>query len=442
MKKIVSIMVILAVLLGGSLSTAASTGAWVKYTAADGSFSFHYPEGWKATADQSAVSIDNAITDEQLLMAMMTYDKGKSPTDMADGFVAMLKKSNPDVKASNCRTEPDTVNSKVVFDLTDKVGEKQYSGSGMVIKDSGSEQAIWFSYTAPASAYSRDRGLALLEGFMGSIASGAESKAPGIIYNPILIAKIDANAKGFMFVLEFALGAPFTGSQEQIILDKLKSGWRLLPEKELDKYDQYPVLAKAILSMGQKDLEELRSELEKNIREWLEVSPDSDETVKIIREQLKNMDKKVIDGDPPLTEMTLTAYSEIIAYSRLLRQDSKAMPEQISQDSVKDIKKQVQDAWKSFTAKERQQILTTPGLWICQRTLLSNGSESEHAKVREDLLKLTPDPQRLNGDENAKNSEDPINETLMHNSLMAIQNMNFNMYMWSRGFNYTPYGRL
>ena len=30
-----------------------------------------------------------------------------------------------------------------------------------------------------------------------------------------------------------------------------------------------------------------------------------------------------------------------------------------------------------------------------------------------------------------------------HNSLMAIQQMTFNTYMWSRGFNYSPaYGKM
>ncbi len=71
----------------------------------------------------------------------------------------------------------------------------------------------------------------------------------------------------------------------------------------------------------------------------MKIPPDTDETVKIIKEQLKTRGKEVIAGNPPLTEMSLTAYSEIITYSRLLKQNPKAMPEQISHDSVNEIKK-------------------------------------------------------------------------------------------------------
>ena len=435
MKKITAVMIILAMVFTCGFSDTAPTGLWTKYTAADGSFSFHYPKEWEVIANESAVSIDNAKTDEQLMMAMIPYDKDKSPAVMANDFIALLKKSNPNIQASNWQTDPKTGGSQVIFDLSDKIDKKQYNGSGIVIKDG--QQAIWFSYTAPAAVCSRDRGIALLQGFIGSLASGSSSKDPEIIYDPDLTAKIDANAKGFIFVLEFALGAPLTGSQEQAILDELKSGWRSLTEKELTEYDQYPALAKAILVMGQKDLEELRSELEKTIIEWIDESPDSDEAVKIIRDQLKIRGKEVIAGEPPLTEMSLTAYSEIIAYSRLLRQNPKAMPEQISPDSVKEIKKQVQDTWKTFTGEERQQIAASPGLWICLRTLLANGSKSEQDKVRSDLLKLPPETQTIKNNEKSGTEEKPMSMAA-HNSLMAIQQMTFNTYMWSRGFNYSP----
>ncbi len=440
MKQTVSVIVILAMLFAFGFSVNAATGSWVKYTAADGSFSFHYPEGWKAGEDKSAVTIDNSNTDEQLMMVMLSYDRNKSPAALASNFIAMLKTNNPNLKASNWQTDPKTINSQVFFDLTDKIDKKQYIGSAMVIKDN--QQAIWFSYTGPASVYSRDRCLALLQGFIGSLASGSESKDPKIIYDPDLTSKIDTNAKGFIFVLEFALGAPFTGTQERVILDELKSGWRSLSEKELSGYDQYPLLAKTILTMEQKDLEELRSELEKNTMEWIGESPDSNEAVKIIKGQLKTRGKEVIAGDPPLTEMSLTAYSEIISYSRLLRQNPKAMPEQISLDSVKEIKKQVQDTWKTLTLKEQQQIATAPGLWICLRTLLSNGSKSEQEKVRSNLLKLTLPTQTTKDNEKSQTGNKPI-DMGTHSSLMAIKQMTFNTYMWSRGFNYSPaYGKM
>ncbi len=440
MKRTVSVIVILAMLLTYSFSVTASTGSWAKYTSADGSFSFHYPVGWKVTEDKSAVSIDNVKTNEQLIMVLLQYDTNKSPAEMAADFITIFKTNNPNIKASNWRSDSKTIESQVLFDLTDKIDKKQYNGTGMVIKDS--QQAIWFSYIAPTSTYSRDRGLALLQGFIGSLASEAESKDPKIIYAPGLTAKIDANAKGFIFVLEFALGAPFTGNQERIILDELKSGWRSLSEKELTEYDQYQVLTKTILTMKQKDLEELRKDLEKTTKEWIDESPDSDEAVKIIKDQLKTRGKEVIAGNPPLTEMSLTAYSEIIAYSRLLRQNPKAMPDQISLDSVNEIKKQVQDNWKTLTTKEQQQIATVPGLWICLRTLLNNGSKSEQDKVRSNLLKLTPATQTTKESKKSGTDSKPMSMAA-HNSLLAIKQITFNTYMWSRGFNYSPaYGKM
>lgn len=452
MKRIVILMIILSIVFSSSFSSTASTGLWVKYTMADGSFSFHYPQGWKIDATESAVLINNAKTDEQLIMAMIPYDKDKSPTDLAKDFIILLNSNNPNVKASNLQMNPNKSNSQITFDITDEIDEKQYNGSGMVIKDS--QQAIWFSYITPASYYSRDRGLGLLQGFITSISSGSSSKDPKVIYDCDLTNKIDANAKGFMFILEFALEAPLTATQERIILDELKSGWRLCTENELSGYDQYPLLAKSILTMEQKSLNELRIELEDSIMEWLEESPDTDESVKIIKEQLKTRGKEVIAGNPPLTEMSLTAYSEIIAYSRLLKQNPKAMPDEISQDSVNKIKNQVKDSWKTFTAKEKEQIATSPGLWVCLRTLISNGSIQEQDKVRSNLVKLTPDMYTIKDNkqheeiQNTKgnetyDSEDKPMSMIKHNTLMNIKEMTFNTYMWSRGFNYSiNYGKM
>lgn len=445
-------MIILSIVFSSNFSSTASIGSWIKYTMSDGSFSFHYPQGWKIDATKSAVLINNAKTDEQLIMAIIPYDKDKSPTDLAKDFVILLNSNNPNVKVSNWQMDPNNSNSQITFDITDKIDQKQYKGSGIVIKDN--QHAIWFSYITPASSYSRDRGLGLLQGFITSIASGSSSKNPKVIYDRELTNKIDANAKGFMFILEFALGAPLTTTQERIILDELKSGWRLCTEKEISGYDQYPLLAKSILTMDQKSLNELRIELESSIMEWLEESPDTDKSVKIIKDQLKTRGKEVIAGNPTLTEMSLTAYSEIIAYSRLLKQNPKAMPEEFSQDSVKEIKNQVKDTWKTFTTKEQEQIATSPGLWVCLRTLVNNGSIQEQDKVRSNLVKLTPDTPTTKDNKNHEetqstesnetyDSDDKPMSMIAHNTLMNIKEMTFNTYMWSQGFNYSiNYGKM
>jgi hypothetical protein len=342
---------------------------------------------------------------------------------------------NPNVDASNWRWDPQNEDSQVVFDLTDEIGGDKYSGTGIVMKDS--EQAVWFSYIAPDSAYSYDNGIELLLGFIESLASVSESDDASIAYDSDLASQIDANARGFMFVLEFALGAPFTSDQEQVILDELKGGWSTLTKEELSAYDQYQVIAKAILTMGQDDLDEMRSELEASTREWLDESPDSDRTVKIIRDQLDAKGQVVIAGDPPLTEMSLTAYSEIIAYSMLLRQDPEALPEQISKSTVNDIKRQVREGWEDYSNEEQQQIAVTPGLWFCLRTLVNHGTEKEQEEVRSNIAKLTPETRQTN-ESNKSVIKDIERKMAIHNSMMGIQRTTYNQYMWSNGFNTLP----
>ncbi len=414
--------------------------AWVEYTEDYGGLSFRYPKGWNVEMNESVVAIDNEKTNEQMIMAMIPFIEGNDPTALASGFVAMLQTENPNLEAANWRTNPQTSDSQVVFDLSDEVNGNKYSGTGIVMKDS--QQAIWFSYFSPESAYSYDRSIELLKNFIGSLATASGSKDRNTINSSESASKIDANAKGFIFVLEFALGAPFTADQEQVILEELKDGWSSLTEEELSKYDQYPIFAKAILTMNQGELDEMRAELEKAIKEWLDESPDTDEAVRMIKDQLNARGREVITGDPPLTEMSLTAYSEIIAYSRLLHQNPEAMPEQISPDSVYDIKNQVQESWETFSNEEQQQIATSPGIWFCLRTLVNNGSKGEQDKIRKDLVKLTPETQATKDSNESGNGKKPMSMAA-HNSLMNIQQMTFNQYMWSRGFNYHPtYGKM
>ena len=129
------------------------------------------------------------------------------------------------------------------------------------------------------------------------------------------------------------------------------------------------------------------------------------------------------------------------------------MPDQISQDSVNEIKKQVKDSWKTFTTKEKEQIATTPGLWVCLRTLVNSGSTKEQDTVRSNLIKLTPEKPTIKDkkyEEAGSIKEDETSETenkpmsmIAHNTLMNIQQMTFNTYMWSRGFNYSiNYGKM
>jgi hypothetical protein len=442
MKKTLSFLLLLGLLLS-SAAGADAAGVWTKYVSADKSYSFHYPTGWKVTSNESMVGVENAKTGEQLLMVSIPFDRSKSPKDLANGFLALLKDDSPNIRASNWQSKPESASTQVIFDLADKDNGKNYSGRGMVIK--AEEQVTWFSYLAPSAGYSKERGAKILQGFLSSIAAGSASQVPAIDYTVKTADRIDRNAKGFLFVLEFALGAPFTKGQEDVILKELKDGWQFLPEAELKKYDQYPPLVQSILKMGQKDLEKLQTGLAKSVQEWLDESDQSDPAVKIVGSQLKSKGKLVIAGDPPLTEMSLTAYSEIIAYSRLLQKDAKATPDQITPKSVDEIKQQVKKVWTTFSKDDRKDLATTPGLWLCQRTLLQNGTKAEQDKIRDNLKKLEAATRNMGSDSTGQSTkagtgsgaEKPMDMNA-HWCLMQIQQQTFNTYMWSRGFNYLP----
>ena len=443
MKRIISLLILISLLALGTVS--ADPGSpWSKYVTADKNLSFHYPSGWKVSTDGSMVAVENTATEEELLMTMIPFDPLKSPQDLANGFLAMLKKVSPNIRAFNWRSQTESAGIQVIFDLADTNNGKEYSGLGIVIKSN--QQALWFSYLAPASGYYQVRGANILQGFIGSLYYGSASQSPNIDYSVKRAEKIDRNSEAFMFVLEFALGAPFTRSQENVILDELKGSWRFMSEEELQQYDQYPVLVQSILKMGQKDLENLRAELEKSVREWLVETDQSDPAVKIINNQLKSRGQVVIEGNPPLTDMSLTAYSEIIAYSRLLQQNPAAKPEQVTQESVNEIKQQVIKVWKSFSITDRKDIATTPGLWVCLRVQIRNGSQEEQDRVRANLKKLAAETSGIdttNSTDSKTNSgagseaAKPISMGA-HWSMMQIQQQTFNHYMWSQGFNYNP----
>lgn len=442
MKKILVLLVLTSFMILGVVS-ADSGSLWSKYVNIDNNFSFHYPSGWSVSTNNSIVEAKNSTTDEQLLMVMIPFDPYKSPQDLASGFIDMLKEANPNVRAFNWRSQPETASIQVMFHLSDNINGKEYSGLGMVIKSA--QEALWFSYFAPTSDYYQVRGLNILEGFINSLSTGSASKDPNIDYSIKIAEKIENNSKAFMFVLEFALGAPFTQSQENVILDELKDGWRYRSEEELQQYDLYPTIVESILKLGQKDLEKLRSDMEKSIREWLIEMEQSDQAVKIINSQLESRGKVVIDGNPPLTEMSLTAYSEMIAYSRMLQQNPLAKPEQISQESVNEIKQQVIEVWESFSTTDKEDIATSPGLWICLRAILQNGSEEEQDKVRVNLKELGAVTSNIDNNSTdsktnstgGSESKKPMDMSA-HWCLMQMREITFNTYMWSHGYNYLP----
>jgi hypothetical protein len=256
---------------------------------------------------------------------------------------------------------------------------------------------------------------------------------------------METNARSFLFVLEFALGAPLNHSQEKIILDELLSGWKTQTPESLKKFDLYPKLVALILSSGQHDLESLRMELEKTTRQWLDESDRNDPVVRIIRAQLEQKTKILASDAPPLTEMAASAYSEMTAYATLLAGNPNASPSDISTSQVDSIRRLLQKSWSAFSVDERSDVLTTPGLWITSRTLLRFGSAAEKEKIRTQLSKLafsdsnsSSNPQYSPGS-GSGNTSKPMS-MVKHNVLMNINRMTFDSYLWSRGFKTTMFG--
>jgi len=254
---------------------------------------------------------------------------------------------------------------------------------------------------------------------------------------------IESNARAFLFVLEFALGAPFTGGQEETVLAELRKGWKTKSEQELRKYDAYPKIVEAITrATDRKALEDLRQELEKTIREWLAESEQSDPAVAVISAQLKEKGKVLIPGKPPLTVMAAAAYSEMYGYSELLQKIPNALPDRVSPAVVAEIKSQLLKAWNGFTAEERGQVASTPGLWVSMRSVLQYGSPADQAEIRAELGKIVASVEQAGKPASTTSSREgrgsgqinPVEEAIKHTALLNIKQMVFKNYMYSRGF--------
>lgn len=274
----------------------------------------------------------------------------------------------------------------------------------------------------------------------------AERRAPGEKAGPAsgdgADAELDRVRRSFLFVLEFALGAPFTSGQEQLILDQFNPGWWAAKSAgEKKSFAQYPPLVAWILRAGQKELAEMRESLEETTRQWLQESPASDPVVGMVRASLAERGRMVAAGEPPLTAMAAAAFSELYAYSRLLRHDLSALPEQVTAKEVTGARNELLRAWPGFSAAEKTQVATTPGLWLVLRALVIHGDQTQRRHAFDRLLSVTSaeamtDRARPAGKGGKGN--DPVGAMIKHNVMMNIQQQTFNTYMWSRGFNYQP----
>ncbi len=422
-----------------------SASEWQKFVSADKTFSFHFPRGWKVEAKESTIDLRDPKTGEQILLVALPYDKAKPPVDSANWLIDALRQSTPDLTATEWTSGAAGRNKTAACQLAYSEKGHRFRSEVLVVKDDEAAQVFWYSFTAPEAGYSRDKALGILQGFVSSIAKGPDSEPPQ--ETTTASASIDRNGRAFLFVLEFALGAPLTAGQEGIILSELTKGWQDLPPEELQKYDAYPKLVEAITHAANvQAVDSLRRDLEKTTREWLEASDRKDPAVAVIADQLKKKGKVLVPGTPALTVMAADSYSEMYAFSELLARDPGASPDQLSPSVVAEIRGQLLKAWPGFTAEERDQVARTPGLWVSLRSVLRFSSADDRKQVRASLVKIaasgTADEEaQSSGSKGAKPSgaSDIAKNMLKHQVLMNISQMTFNHYMYCRGFKSTMF---
>ena len=77
MKKSLSVSIPVCLCFLAGMANAAS---WTKYVAADKSYSFHYPAGWKVKPGESIIQISSpAASDEEMLVIAIPGDASKTP---------------------------------------------------------------------------------------------------------------------------------------------------------------------------------------------------------------------------------------------------------------------------------------------------------------------------------------------------------------------------
>ncbi len=161
----------------------------------------------------------------------------------------------------------------------------------------------------------------------------------------------------------------------------------------------------------------------------------------MVRARLAERGRAIVAGEPPLTEMAAAAFCELYAYSRLLRRDGSALPDQLGDEAVAGGARRA--AARLARLQRRRARARWPRRrgcgWCCARWW-SHGDAAQREAARRRLLsrhrRRSPagaGPGRPGG-----KGDDAVGAMLKHNVLMNIRQQTFNSYMWSRGFNYQP----
>jgi hypothetical protein len=421
---------------------ACQAAAWTKYVAPDKSYSFHYPTGWSVTPGQSTVQIEDPDSGEQLLLIASPAESGQTAKDIALRLVRLLQQDVPSLQVTQWNDEGETGDFAFgTIAYTQK--DKPFLGDVLVALGGGS--ALWFGYSAPEADYSRLRAKALLDGFISSFEGDAGSKQPEVVIPDLGAARLDRNAKAFIFVLEFGCGTAFTETQEGVVRAEVINAWRQLPAADRAQYDKYPARMKAILVLNQQDMATMQAQLKQSVAEMLAQS-DTSPAMKIIRDQVNRSNEVLMTGTPPLTATAADAYAELMGFARAMTAKPAAGPEDISETIVRQARADLLKAWEAFADDDKQAVLSAPALWIAIRMTFRQGTAAEKQQVRASLKKLEAaeaSPSALGANANTGNvSSELTRRQIQSQTLLMMQQQTFNTYMWSRGFSgWTPMGK-
>jgi hypothetical protein len=431
------------------LARPARAEAWVVWKSGQMELGLYVPAGWTIEEQESVIELKRYLTGEQALVIVSAVDPGTTARGFGDGIVDGIRQQYADLKAAKWQggAEESAIVSRGLTYTEEGTPFRGACCSGVARKT-----GVWICYSAPAGSYSTERAEALLTTLLEAVVPQALTRtgmpdAETLTAQALPESRLEAAGRAFVFVLEFALSAPFTAEQETLILAELLDGWAKLPEGEFAKVEVYGQLPQSILHADADSAESLRADRATTTEEWLDETDQSDPAVRAVRQQLERKGKVVVRGKPALTEVAAAAYAEMYAFSEQLAADPTAALSDVDPRSTDSLRQRLEAAWPGFSEAEREAVVSSPSLWLTLRAVERFGTPEDRQAARDRVALIAAratQPAGNGGDGGggggAGGAADPIDRLIQSNTMLAIQQQTFNTWMWSQGFHQTMLG--
>ncbi len=424
--------------------------AWAPWEAPDGR-AFIIPEGWSGGADAEPmpagchlVGLKRYLTSEEALVLYGPFPEYDDARAFGDAVLADAAQANEDFQATPWEEGAVGDGELLSCAVTYTEDEAPYRGQCCVVASAGLKALV--CVTAPAGSYSPERVQALLVTLIRSgladLIGGGPAAIADLQWATLPASPLEEAGRGFLFVLEFGLTAPFTAEQETLILARLLEGWKRSSAEEFAPFAEYPTLARNLLHADEETVAEVRAEVETQTRAWLEESDPDDPAVRAVREQLERKGRAVVAGEPPLTEMAQAAYAEMYAFSQALAENPDASIALIDPKETDSLRQRLEASWESFSQQEREAVAQCPALWLVSRAALTYGSDAERQMARERIARVAARASETGDDGNGGGAggETAVDRMIRSTTMLQIQQQTFDHYMWCHGFRQTPFG--